>query len=79
MTELKTLVSGGKERNNYKDWGLSIFVQKWLRETGEQSRTTAHEEKGQRVGKELQLLEVDRPVGYDILEAEQTREGECSQ
>lgn len=30
-------------------------------------------------GKELGLLEVDRPVGYDILEAEQTREGELRQ
>lgn len=56
-----------------------MFIQKWLRETGEESRTTANEERGQRVGKELQLLEVDRPVGYDILEAEKTREGERRQ
>lgn len=56
-----------------------MFIQKRLKQTGEQSRTKANEEKDQRVGKELGLLEVDRPVGYDILEAEQTREGELRQ
>lgn len=56
-----------------------MFIQTWLRGTGEQSRTKANEEKEQRLGKELGLLEADRPVGYDILEAEQTREGELRQ